>query len=79
MKEPQFLLFRTHIRRVAAPPLTGAYTTLFLRDSTHAMLYCGMIVEPEVYSIGTSFATGQSGATVEKWDGFDKAIVQLRR
>lgn len=64
---------------VTTPQLTGAYNTLFLRDSTHAMLYRGMIVEPQVYSIGTSFATGKAGAQVGKWDGLDNATVQLRR
>jgi len=43
-----------YVETVDDPKIKGSYGTLFLLNSTHALLYDGAILEREIYEIGIS-------------------------
>jgi hypothetical protein len=64
---------------VAEPKLTSGYATLFLRGTSHALLYRGMILEPQVYEQGRKYS---SLGPDDKWvasDGLQEVTLALRR
>jgi hypothetical protein len=54
------LTARRYSQMVTAPKLSRPYDTLFVRDADHALLYRGMILEPQIYSIGAAYMKAKS-------------------
>jgi hypothetical protein len=63
---------------VTSPKLKDSYNTLFLRDAANALLYRGMILEPDVYRIGATYMTGQPGTPPPSRDGLEEVKLQVR-
>lgn len=69
---------RRYSELVGAPKLSGSYNTLFLRDAENALLYRGMILEPEVYAIGKDYMTSKSWAQSTRSAGLEKVTLEIR-
>jgi hypothetical protein len=46
-------------RRFAEPVLSDRFATIFVRDPDHALVYPGLILEPDIYRLGVAFLRGQ--------------------
>ena len=45
-------------QEIAAPAIQSAFVALFLRGDRTALLYDGMILEPQIHDLGFSFLDG---------------------
>lgn len=63
---------------VTAPKLGRLYSTLFVRDAHNALLYRGMILEPDVYTTGKAYMTARSGAAPVRRDGLEEVKLEMR-
>ena len=64
---------------IAGPRLSGQFATLFIRDLDHALLYRGMILEPQVYQLGQSYMLEQSEPSPSSAYGLRPTTIRLRR
>ena len=64
---------------VIAPKLNRPYDTLFLRDKENALLYRGMILEPDVYRAGKAYMIAKSATESGSREGLEEVKVRLRR
>jgi hypothetical protein len=63
---------------VTAPKLSRPYNTLFLRDAGHALLYRGMILEPEIYRIGKAYMTAKPADQSVHREGLEEVKLEIR-
>jgi hypothetical protein len=63
---------------VTSPKLTRPYNTIFLRDAGHALLYRGMILEPDVYRIGQAYMAAKSKPEAIQRYGLEEVKLQMR-
>jgi hypothetical protein len=71
---------RSYRLAVAGPRIAGQFATLFIRDLNHALLYRGMILEPQVYRLGEDYMlqrTDQSQAQAKAY-GLTSTAIRLR-
>jgi hypothetical protein len=70
---------RAYHLAITAPRISGQFGTLFIRDLNHALLHRGMILEPQVYSLGQDFILQQTEQPSAKTYGLTSTTVRLRR
>ena len=73
------LTARAYRSAIAAPRIPGHFATLFIRDLDHALLYRGMILEPQVYRLGLDYVLQQTEPSTAKAYGLAPTTVRLRR
>jgi len=64
---------------IADPTISGPFATLFVRDLDHALLYRGMILEPQVYHLGQGFILEQVEPSPAAAYGLMPTTIRLRR
>jgi hypothetical protein len=64
---------------IADPTISGPFATLFVRDLDHALLYRGMILEPQVYHLGQGFILEQVEPSRAAAYGLTPTTIRLRR
>jgi hypothetical protein len=69
---------RRYSELVAAPQLNKRYNTLFLRDAGHALLYRGMILEPDIYVKGKAYMAGKLGPEPAPGTGLEEVKLEMR-
>ena len=69
---------RRYSELVTAPKLSRPYNTLFLRAAKNALLYRGMILEPDVYRIGMAYMTAKPGAEAVQREGLEEVKLEMR-
>jgi hypothetical protein len=70
---------RTYHLAIAALRISGQFGTLFVRDLNHALLYRGMILEPQVYRLSQDYVLQQAEPSSAKTYGLTSTTVGLRR
>jgi hypothetical protein len=63
---------------LAVPALKTEFATLFIRDREHALQYDGMILEPQIYSLGQNYLLGRGDLAPRSGYGLRPTTVQLR-
>ena len=63
---------------VASPQLNKPYNTLFLRDAEHALLYRGMILEPDIYVKGKAYMAGKPSRETARRTGLEEVKLEIR-
>jgi hypothetical protein len=69
---------QNYAEALAEPKLEDSFATLFVRDSTHGLLYKGMIVEPLFYQAGKAYLSEKSDAKPALPHGLQEISVRLR-
>jgi hypothetical protein len=62
----------------AKPHVSGSFSTLFIRDAAHALLYDGMIVEANVYVLGRAYLSSPVDLAKAATWGLHETVVALR-
>jgi hypothetical protein len=69
---------RRYSELVTSPQLDKPYNTLFLRDAGHALLYRGMILEPDIYNKGKAYMAGKPGPEPALRTGLAEVKLDIR-
>jgi hypothetical protein len=69
---------RRYSELVTAPQLDKPYNTLFLRDAGHALLYRGMILEPDIYVKGKAYMVGKQSLEPAQRTGLEEVKLNIR-
>jgi hypothetical protein len=69
---------RRYSQLVTSPQLSKPYNTLFLRDAGHALLYRGMILEPDIYVKGRAYMAGEPGPEPAQRTGLEEVRLEIR-
>jgi hypothetical protein len=69
---------RRYSELVTAPQLDKPYNTLFLRDVGHALLYRGMILEPDIYVKGKAYMVGKQSLEPAQRTGLEEVKLNIR-
>jgi hypothetical protein len=69
---------RSYRLAVASPRIAEQFATLFIRDLNHALLYRGMILEPQVYRLGEDYLFKRPDPSPEKAYGLISTTIRLR-
>ena len=73
------LTARTYRVAIAGPRISGQFATLFIRGLDHALLYRGMIMEPQVYRLGQGYILEQTELSPAAAYGLTPTTIRLRR
>jgi hypothetical protein len=73
------LTARAYRLAIAGPRIPGQFATLFIRDLDHALLYRGMILEPQVYRLGQGYILEQTEPSPAGAYGLTPTAIRLRR
>lgn len=60
------------------PKVKGDFATLFMRDSEHALVYDGMVVERKVYEIGLAYLKRQMDEKLASAYGLQEKVAHFK-
>jgi hypothetical protein len=69
---------RRYSELITSPQLDKPYNTLFLRDAGHALLYRGMILEPDIYNKGKEYMAGKPSPDPALRTGLEEVKLDIR-